>query len=199
VGIHYWREKPHTTLPHDPLPTLHTDNHTLKETRPTNAPHLMAYVDSDWATNTKKRTSMTGMVLMYASGDIGDKSKFQTIIAHSSVEAEFVAACNTAKMVLFFRSLLQDVGIEQHDATILFEDNAGALLMANAPQPTLHTRHMDIKHFALLDWVERDLLILEAVSTHENASVAMTKALMRQVFYRHFDTYMGRSIPNYCT
>ncbi len=84
----------------------------------------MAYVDSDWATNMKKRTSMTGMLLMYGGGAIGYKSKFQSIIAQSSTEAEFVVACDTAKMNLFFRSLLQDIGIEQHDATILFEDNA---------------------------------------------------------------------------
>jgi hypothetical protein len=109
----------------------------------------MAYVDSDWATNMKKRTSMTGMVLMYGGGAIGYKSKFQSIIAQSSTKAEFVAACNMAKMVLFFRSLQQGIGIEQHDATILFEDTAGALLMVNARQPTRHTRHMDIKHFAL--------------------------------------------------
>jgi hypothetical protein len=44
---------------------------------------------------------------------------------------------------------------------------------------------MDIKHFALLDWVEQDLLILEAVRTHENASDAMTKTLRKQLFYRH--------------
>jgi hypothetical protein len=141
---------------------------------------------------------MTGTLLMYAGGVVGYKSKFQSIIAHSSIEAELIAACDTAKMFLFFRSLLQDVGIEQQHATILFKDNEGALLMANAQQPTCRTRHMDIKHFALLDWVERDLLILEAVSTHENAVDAMTKALPRQVFYHHLDTYMGRQIPNYC-
>jgi hypothetical protein len=76
---------------------------------------------------------------MYAGGAVGYKSKFQTIIAHSSTEAEFVAACDTAKGILFFRSILQDVGIEQREATILFEDNQGALMMASAQQPTRRT------------------------------------------------------------
>jgi hypothetical protein len=84
----------------------------------------------------KAQNSMTGMVLMFAGGAIGYKSKFQPVIAHSSTEAEFVAACDMAKMILFFRSLLEDVGIAQQDATILFEDNNGALMMANAKQPT---------------------------------------------------------------
>jgi hypothetical protein len=198
-GIHYWRERPHDTLPLQPIPTTHPDNYDIKEKRGTNSTQLIGYVDSDWATNTKKRTSMTGMVIMYAGGAVGYKSKFQTVIAHSSTEAEFVAACETGKMILFYRSLMEDLGLEQSDATVLFEDNNGALLMANAQQPTKRTRHMDIKHFALLDWVEQDMLILETISTSDNVSDAMTKTLSRNLFYRHYDTYMGLRVPAYCT
>ena len=134
---------------------------------------------------------------MLAGGCIAYKSKFQDIIALSTTEAEFVAACDAGKIILFFRSLLEDLGIPQATATVLYEDNNGALMMANAQQPTRRTRHIDIKHFSILDWVERDLLILQAISTHDNAADAMTKCLPRILFYRHFDTYMGRRIPNY--
>ena len=48
--------------------------------------------------------------------------------------------------------------------------------MANA-QPTRRTFHMDIKHFAFLDWVEQDLLISESIKTSYNAADAMTKTL----------------------
>ena len=48
--------------------------------------------------------------------------------------------------------------------------------MANAQQPTRHTRHMDIKYFALTDWVERDLLIMKRINTTDNYSDSMTKA-----------------------
>ena len=93
---------------------------------------------------------------MFAGGAIAYKSKYQEVIALSKTEAEFVAACDAAKIILFLRSFLEDLGIPQEEATVLHEDNAGALLMANAQQPTRRTRHMDIKHFSLLDWVERD-------------------------------------------
>lgn len=198
-GIHYWREKSHPTLPYHPPPITHDDNnYTITETRGTNSSSIIAFVDSDWATNTKKRTSITGMVIMYAGGAVGYKSKFQSVIAHSSTEAEFVAACDTAKTILFYRSLLKDIGLEQREATVLFEDNNGALLMANAQQPTRRTRHMDIKHFALLDWVEQDLLVLEHIKTSDNIADAMTKTLNKSLFYRHYNTYMGLRIPAYC-
>jgi hypothetical protein len=133
---------------------------------------------------------------MYAGGAISYKSKFQEVIALSTTEAEFVAACDAAKMLLFFRSILDDIGLDQRHATVLYEDNTGALLMANAGQPTHRTRHMDIKHFSILDWVERDLLILNSIPTSDNASNAMIKLLPKQLFYRHFDSYMGRRIPS---
>jgi len=134
---------------------------------------------------------------MYAGGVVGYRCKYQDVIAHSSTEAEFTAACDAGKMILFFRSILEDLGFEQKDATVLYEDNNGALLMANAQQPTRRTRHMDIKKFALLDWVEQDLMILRTIKTAENAADGMTKALTRQLFTRHADTIMGRRIPEY--
>ena len=100
-------------------------------------------------------------------------------------------------MILFFRSILQDLDLEQTNATVLYEDNSGALLMANAQQPTRRTRHMDIKKFALLEWVEQDLMILHDIKTAENAADGLTKPLMKQLFYRHADTMMGRRVPGY--
>ena len=195
-GIYYWRDFPVHSLPEGEIPKLHPDNHNIA-TKANNSTNLVGLVDSDWAGDTIKRKSISGIVIMYAGGAIAYKSKYQEVIAMSTTEAEFVAACDAAKIILFFRSIFQDLGIPQEDATILYEDNSGALLMANAQQPTKRTRHMDIKHFSLLDWVERDLLLLKEISTSDNAADAMTKMLPKQLFYRHFDTYMGRRIPDY--
>ena len=70
-------------------------------------------------------------------------------------------------------------------------------MMANAQQPTRRTRHMDIKKFALLDWVEQDLLILKTIKTAENAADGLTKPLAKQLFTRHLDTILGKRIPDY--
>jgi len=199
AGTHYWRDIPHPQLPLAERPTPHPDNnHTVPQQETADPSVLCGYVDSDWATNTRKRTSMTGMIVMFAGGAVGYKSKFQPVIAHSSTEAEFVAACDTAKHILFYRSLLAELGIEQHHATVLFKDNNGALLMANAQQPTRRTRHMEIKHFALLDWVEQDMVILKHINTSNNTADTMTKTLSKNLFYRHYDSYMGFRIPKHC-
>ena len=90
-----------------------------------------------------------------------------------------------------------DIGVPQDKATPMYEDNNGALMMANAGQPTKRTRHIDIRHFALLDWVERDLVVLERIDTTANPSDALTKATGRILFHRHYDYFMGREVPWY--
>ena len=50
----------------------------------------------------------------------------------SLTEAEFMAASNAGKTSLFVRSILYDLEIPQEAATILYEDNEGAIGMENA-------------------------------------------------------------------
>ena len=46
---------------------------------------------------------------------------------------------------------------------------------------------MDIRFFALSDWVESDLILLERIHTSINESDQLTKTLERIPFYRHVD------------
>jgi hypothetical protein len=149
---------------------------------------LTAYGDSDWGSCKKTRNSITGSIIMLAGGAIGYKTKFQKTIAHSSTEAEWVAACDVGKMVLFFHSLLDDLGIPQHHATTLFEDNHSALFMANAQQKSNRTQNIDIKTFALIDWVEQDLLLLQDIKTSDNCSDCSV---------RHYDQGAGKNFVLY--
>ena len=107
-GIYYWREKPVMELPDIPLPETHKDNHDIV-TQPGGSGNLEGLTDSDWAGDTAKRKSISGIIIMYAGGVIAYKSKFQEVIALSTTEAEFVAACDAAKIILFFRSILDDL------------------------------------------------------------------------------------------
>ena len=114
-------------------------------------------------------------------------------MAHSSTEAEFVAANEAGKMAKYLRTLLQNIGSPQEEATIIFIDNTGALMMANARQPTRRTRHMDIKHFGIRDWVEQDLVILEQIRSPQNSSDSLTKALARMLYYVHKENFNLRT------
>jgi len=161
-GIYYWCRQPCLDLPKKELPPCKTDdNHnelSVPERQESNASCLTGAVDSDHADDVSHRISFSGIVLKLAGGAVLYKMAYQATIAQSSTEAEFTAAADAGKYILYLRSLLEEIGLLQEDATVLFEDNQGALLMANAQRPTKRTRHMDIKTFGLQDWVQRDLL-----------------------------------------
>ncbi len=67
--------------------------------------------------------------------------------------------------------------------TITSEDNYACTAMANVQKVTPHTRHMDTTYFALCDWVEQDLFILEWIETKINLADPFTKALQRASEY----------------
>ena len=108
-----------------------------------------------------------------------------------------MAACDAGKICLFVRSVLHDLGVPQAAASVLYEDNEGAIGMVNAQKPTQRTRHMDIRYFALTDWVERDLLILDYIHTSKNLADNFTKPLSRIAFHRHVDYILGRVPPSH--
>ena len=75
-------------------------------------------------------------------------------LALSLTEAEFVAATATGKAILYVRTIHEELGIPQTDATVLYIENNGALNMANQGQLTQNTRNMELKSFAIQQWVE---------------------------------------------
>jgi hypothetical protein len=118
-------------------------------------------------------------------------------VAGSSTEAEFMAACDTGKMILFVRSILWDLNIPQEAATLLYKDNNACTAMGNAQKPTLRTCHIDIKFFSLCEWVEHNLMILDRINTSINMADHFTKALQPILFHRHADFLLGHVPPLY--
>ena len=200
-GIYYWRNSPNYSLKLHPSPSTITepsyDESSVLERKQHDPSLLVGAVDSDYAGDTSHRKSVTGICLRIAGGTVLYKTHFQPTIALSTTEAEFTAACEAGKYILYLRTILSEIGLDQNDATILYEDNQGALLMANAQRPTRRTRHMDVKYFALQHWIENDLLNMKRIHTSDNYADALTKASGKILFYRHMDFIMGYVIPHW--
>ena len=139
------------------------------------------------------------MIILLSGAAIVYKTRYQKAVALSSTEAEFVSASETGKMILYARSLLQDLGFAQSTPTQLHVDNTGTLFMIDAQAPTKRTRHVDIRYFALLDWSNTGQLSAHPIPTDLVISDGMTKALGRIKFHQHADVFMGRIPPSYVT
>ena len=119
---------------------------------------------------------------MYAGAVVAYKSAYQKSVADSSTEAEFYALVECAKMMLYLRSVLEDLGINQTFATSIFEDNKGAIDIVCSGKPTKRVCHVDTKQFIIIDWVEIDLVDILKISTHDNSSAILTKHSQRRSY-----------------
>jgi hypothetical protein len=155
---------------------------------------LFGYADSDWAMDIRHRRSISGIIMMLAGGAIAWKCpRVQITISLSTTEAEILSASDAGRLALYLRSVLAELGHPQEYATVIFEDNRAAVLISQASHPTRQTRHIDIREFALLDWNDRGLIILESLDTSKNASDMLTKQCPKVLYACHYDLTSGKS------
>ena len=132
-GIIYWlrTQLQHQSLPIPPTPKVF---HQKCDKPGNDIKNLIGSVDSGCATNFEQRHFISGIVFYLAGGTVYYKTRIQEDVAHSSTEAEFVAANEAGKMAKYLRTILDQIGSPQEEATIIFIDNTGAFMMANARQ-----------------------------------------------------------------
>ena len=85
--------------------------------------------DSDFQSNLDFRKSTSGYVFTLGGGAISWKSVKQSCIVDSTMEAEYVTACEAAKEAVWLKKFLSDLGVirmEQFPIT-LFCENSGAV------------------------------------------------------------------------
>ena len=94
-------------------------------------PYERPVKDSDYTNDVQHRISVTGISIKIAGSRVYYKTKLRTTVALSSTEAEFIAACEAAKVILYVRSILEDMGVQYTEATTLFEDNQDSVVNGN--------------------------------------------------------------------
>ena len=149
-GFTFWRTQRNNKLQHKPHNGPQQEEYnfqTTKEHTEITQPYIL--VDSDWAGNVKTRHSVSGIVIMMAGTAVIYKTIRQRVVALSSTEAEFYALSEAGKLALYERSILNDLEMPQHIATLVYEDNKDCLHMTQNQKPTKNTRHVDLRHFAV--------------------------------------------------
>ena len=152
---------------------------------------LICFVDAAYGNDYKKRRSTTGFVFTYSGGAIVYRSKAQSITALSSTEAELIAAVTAGKTARFIRSVLSELGFPQEDATPVYEDNKPTIDIVNSGKPTQRSRHIDIRFFAIQDWVQNGDISLKHISGVINPADDLTKPLGWVLHGRHARYMMG--------
>ncbi|OWY95427.1 polyprotein [Phytophthora megakarya] len=107
---------------------------------------LTAYTDADWASNRDDRRSVTGMMILMCGAPVVWRSTFQKIVALSSTESEYMDLSEFIKEVVWLRRLLKDIGAEQVDSTVIYEDNRGGIALAKNIGYQARIKHIGIRY-----------------------------------------------------
>ncbi|KAE9076669.1 hypothetical protein PF010_g23812 [Phytophthora fragariae] len=138
---------------------------------------LEAYPDADWAGNRDDRRSVSGMLLMLCGAPVVWRSTSQKTVALSSTEAEYLALSGCVKECVWMRRLLKDIGAEQVGATVIYEDNQGAMALAKNAGYQARTKHIDIRYHFIREKAVSNEVKLEYVDTKNQLADFMTKGL----------------------
>ena len=101
-------------------------------------PIPMSYIDSDFMSYKDSRKSTSGYMFTLGSGAISWRSVKQSCITESTTEAEYVAASEAIKEVVWLRKFLQDLEVVSTVTAPLklFYNNSGAVAQSKEPQET---------------------------------------------------------------
>jgi hypothetical protein len=151
---------------------------------------MVTYADADLAGDIHTRKSTTGYAILICGGLVSWMSKLQTTVALSTSEAETNSTCEAVKQLIHMRLFLQELGLQQHGPSIVYEDNAAAVAMAQNPEQSKKAKHFQIKVAFLTDQYKRGIFEYKKCSTKDQLADAFTKALPRDLFNK-FREWMG--------
>uniref|UniRef100_W8AQ86 Retrovirus-related Pol polyprotein from transposon TNT 1-94 n=1 Tax=Ceratitis capitata TaxID=7213 RepID=W8AQ86_CERCA len=144
--------------------------------------NFICFTDADWGSNNIDRKSFTGYVILMAGGAIAWESRKQSVVALSSMEAEYVALCQGTKEVVFLRVLLSELGYGEYvkGPTSILCDNQSALYMVKNPLVQKRSKHIDIRYHYIREMHAEQQIEVEYIPTDDNAADVLTKVLGKQ-------------------
>ena len=121
-------------------------------------------------------------------------SKLQSIVATSSMEAEYVSAYPCVQEVTWVRAVLHHLELTRAKPTILLIDNKSAIDHAHNPVHHKRSKHnIDIKYHWIRDMVADQTVQLVDVPTEDQRADFLTKTLRGEVFWRHVQALLHTS------
>lgn len=113
------------------------------------------------------RASVSGVILTLNSGPIEWFSRKQGVVATSTLIAEYIAAFEAAKEIVWTRGILKELGQHQHEPSILYCDNTAAEQLIKNLVFHRRTKHVDIKYRYTSHIMNQGLLTVQRIASEE--------------------------------
>ena len=139
---------------------------------------LVGYMDADWVNDVSNWRSISGYAFLYAGGAVSWMSKQQSTTATSSTHAEYVAAAEAAKELVWLRRLLSELREPTYGPTTLYIDNRAADLLARNPVNHAATKHIDVRYHFIRECIADGSVNLSLIGSNDMMADIMTKSLV---------------------
>ena len=138
---------------------------------------LSAACDADWAGDLDNRRSRSGFCIFLNDSLIQWSSKLQKSVSLSSTEAEYVCLSAGTTNVLWYRTILQEIGFIQRNPTIIDQDNESTIKIAESKKQQPGLKHISIRHHFIRDKIQQQEIKLQPVTSERMKADIMTKNL----------------------
>ena len=182
-GVHHWKAAKKV------LRYLQgTKEHMLIYRRSNNL-EVIGYSDSDYTGCVDTRKSTFGYLFLLADGAISWKSAKQSVIATSTMEAEFVACFEATIQSLWLRNFISGLGIVDSIAKPLriYCDNTASVFFSKNDRYTKGAKHMDLKYLSVKEEVQNQRVSIMHIGTDHMIADPLTKGLLPKIFIGHVE------------
>jgi hypothetical protein len=143
---------------------------------------ITAYCDADWAGSVDDRKSTTGYCVYLNGNIVSWNTKKQHTVALSTAEAELMAITEVLKEVRWLTLILEEMKYEVKKPVKIFTDNQAAMKMSQNDIEHDRSKHIDIRHYAIRDYIKKNEIIVQYINTAEQVADMLTKSLQKNIF-----------------
>ena len=106
---------------------------------------LEGFTDSHMSRDVESSRSTSGYVMTYAGGAMSWQSRLQKFVALSTTEAEYMAAVEAGKELIWMRNFLTELGMKQKEF-LLHCDSQSAIHLAKNAAYHSRTKHIQRRY-----------------------------------------------------
>ncbi|KAE8665748.1 hypothetical protein F3Y22_tig00112530pilonHSYRG00240 [Hibiscus syriacus] len=163
-----------------------TKDHMLTYRKTSNL-KVVGYSDSDYAGCSDTRKFTFGYVFLLVDGDVSWKSGKQSVIATSTMDAEFVACFEAIVQSLWLRNFVDDLGIVGTIAKPMriYCDNTTTVFLSKNNRYSKGSKHMDLKYLSVKEEVQNQRVQILHIGTNDMIADLSTKGLALKTFIGH--------------
>ncbi|RVX00702.1 Retrovirus-related Pol polyprotein from transposon TNT 1-94 [Vitis vinifera] len=130
----------------------------LKLTFGSGKPILVGYTDSDMAGDVDNRRSTSSYLMTFSGGAVSWQSRLQKCVALSTTEAEYIAAAEACKELLWMKCFMQELRFKQQ-RYVVYCDNQNAIHLSKNSSYHARSKHIDVRYHWMRDALNNNLVL----------------------------------------